>query len=60
MNQVDLKNLLAFYAKHPVWNNCTVYSFVKLINNVILSDDELSQETRFKLICRSGVKPFEM
>lgn len=60
MNQVDLKNLLAFYAKHTVWNNCTVSSFVKMISRVIIRNDQLAEETRFKLLCRSGVKPFEM
>ena len=53
MNQVDLKNLLAFYAKHPIWNNCTVSSFVKMIQNVNLRDDQLSTKTRNKLLSRA-------
>ena len=53
MNQVDLKNLLAFYAKHPIWNNFTVCSFVKMIQNVNLRDDQLSTKTRNKLLSRA-------
>ena len=53
MNQVDLKNLLAFYAKHTVWNNCTVCSFVKMIQNVNLRDDQLSTKTRNKLLSKA-------
>ena len=53
MNKEDLKNLLAFYAKHTVWNNCTVCSFVKMIQNVNLRDDQLSTKTRNKLLSRA-------
>ena len=53
MNQVDLKNLLAFYAKHPVWNNCTVTSFVKMIRNVNLRNAQFPSETRTKLLSKA-------
>ena len=53
MNKKDLENLLAFYAKHPIWNNCTVCSFVKMIQNVNLRDDQLSTKTRNELLSRA-------
>ncbi len=59
MNKKDLENLLAFYATGK-WEHCTVSSFVKMISRVIIRNDQLAEETRFKLLCRSGVKPFEM